>query len=126
MANVLHRTTKQYLQSLNTPDYPVLDWIINPDLSSVGIFQSRYWIITGDVVTLMDQAGRDVVDADILAEGEIASKIATKATYMAQRDLKALALIIMDELNILRAFHSLSDRTPSQIKAAYDNKVDTL
>lgn len=28
MANVLNRATKEYLTSVNTPDYPVSDWII--------------------------------------------------------------------------------------------------
>jgi hypothetical protein len=63
MSDVVHRTTKQYLKSANTPDYPVETWIINPDLSAVEGFPSKYWIITGDVVTLMSQAERDAVDA---------------------------------------------------------------
>lgn len=67
MAAVLNRTTKQYLPSVNTPDYPTAQWIINPDLSAVVGFSSRYWIITGDVVTLMNQAQRDALDAQLLA-----------------------------------------------------------
>ena len=63
MANVLNRTTKQYLESVNTPDYPTQDWIINPDLSAVTGYAPKYWIITGNVVTLMDQTSRDAVDA---------------------------------------------------------------
>jgi len=30
MANVLNKITKQYLKSVNTPDYPTSEWIINP------------------------------------------------------------------------------------------------
>ncbi len=56
MASALHRTTKQYLNSINTPDYPEVDWIINPDLSAVIGWDSKYWVITDDVVTLMSQA----------------------------------------------------------------------
>ena len=67
MASVLHRTTKQYLQSVNTPDYPTVDWIINPDTSAVTGFGTQYWIITGDIVTLMDLATRDAVDAAALS-----------------------------------------------------------
>ena len=63
MASVLNRTTKAYRQSANTPDYPTQDWIHNPDMSAVEGFPSKYWIITGDIVTLMDQAARDAVDA---------------------------------------------------------------
>lgn len=73
MANVLHRTTKQYLTSVNTPDYPTVDWIINPDVSAVAGFATKHWTITGDVVTLMTQAERDAVDAAELS-GRLASE----------------------------------------------------
>lgn len=35
MADVLNRITREFIQSANTPDYPVADWIHNPDLSAV-------------------------------------------------------------------------------------------
>jgi len=63
-ANVLHRTTKRYLRSVNTPDFPVAEWIINPDLSAVQGLHPRYWKIVGDTVTPMPQAERDVVNND--------------------------------------------------------------
>lgn len=50
MANVLHRTTKEYILSVNTPDYSESDWIINPDLSAVKDLPQSYWIIDGDEV----------------------------------------------------------------------------
>lgn len=62
MANVLNRTTKEYLTSVNTPDYPVSAWIINPDISSVIGWPTRYWEITGDTVGLMDSTEREAVD----------------------------------------------------------------
>lgn len=34
----------------------------NPDTSAVDGWDSKYWILTGDVLTLMDQAARDAVD----------------------------------------------------------------
>ena len=76
MANVLNRTTKQYIASANTPDYPVADWIHDPELSAVIGWDSKYWIITGDVVTLMDQTQRDTVDANeatVFADAESSS-----------------------------------------------------
>jgi len=45
MANVLHRTSKVYLTSVNTPDYPEEDWVINPDLSAVENVPVRYWVV---------------------------------------------------------------------------------
>lgn len=37
--------------------------IYQPDLTAVTGFDSKYWVITGDIVSLMDQATRDAVDA---------------------------------------------------------------
>lgn len=62
MANVVNRTTKQYLVSVNTPDYPTEEWIINPNLSAVQNVDKKYWKIDGDNVVEMTQAEKDVVD----------------------------------------------------------------
>ena len=35
MSDVINRTTFQYLKSVNTPDYPVADWIINPTAAEI-------------------------------------------------------------------------------------------
>ena len=66
MADVLHRTTKEQRFSVHTPDYPVVDWVINPDLSGVIGIPVKYWKITGDVVSEMDQSEKDAVDAVLL------------------------------------------------------------
>lgn len=84
MANVLNRTTKQFLTSVNTPDYSEADWIVNPDLAAVAGFSTKYWDIQGDVVTLMDDAARTTADAaEVTAikaqETAVAEAIATKA-----------------------------------------------
>lgn len=96
MASALNRTTKQYLQSFNTPEYPTVDWIIAPDMAAVTGFDSRYWIITGDVVSLMDAAARTAADASALA--------ATRDAITAELDqvegvLRAFMLTVLDELN---------------------------
>ena len=62
MSNVLNRTTKQYLISVSTPDYPDVDWIINPDLSSVEGIAQKYWKISGDSVLEMTSEEKVVVD----------------------------------------------------------------
>ena len=117
--NVLNRTTKQYIKSANTPDYPLIDWIHNPDLSLVAGFDSRYWVINGDAVTLMSQAERDTVDAAILsaAKDYAANEIDTDVY------LSAFALVVLDEINILRAAHSLTPRTKAQLKTAVRGKM---
>lgn len=57
MGNVLNRTTGIYLESVNTPDYPSEDWVINPDLSTVSAVAKKHWFIdTGDVLREMTTA----------------------------------------------------------------------
>jgi hypothetical protein len=62
MANVIHKTSLQYLESVNTPEFPIDDWIINPDLSGLEGIAKRYWKVVGDNVVEMDQSEKDVVD----------------------------------------------------------------
>jgi hypothetical protein len=67
MATVFNRTTNQLIQSVNTPDYPVLDWIINPDLSALSNVPQKYWKVVGDAVIEMSAAEKTAVDAALLA-----------------------------------------------------------
>ena len=122
MANVLNRTTKQYLKSANTPDYPVLDWIINPDISLVQGFPSKYWNISGDTVSLMTQLERDAVD---LAETQAERDRIISEIDQLENILRAFAGVITDEINLLRQQHSLPDRTLSQLRTAIRNKLGT-
>ena len=50
MGNVLNRTTKEYRESVNTPDFPVEDWLHNPDLSSVDGVDRDWWVVDGSSV----------------------------------------------------------------------------
>jgi len=122
MAVVLNRVTKELINSANTPEFPIVDWIINPDLSAVTGFPSKYWIITGDVITLMSQAERDAVDAAIVS----ARRDGTVTTFDEVEDvMRAFARVLLDEINILRTQHSLADRTIAQLKTAIRNKLGT-
>jgi len=56
MANVLNKFTKQYLESINTPDYSPSDWIINPKLPDC---DPKYWIIEDDNVREMTQLEKE-------------------------------------------------------------------
>lgn len=72
MADVLHRTTKEFKRSVHTPDFPSGTWVIDPKddvgvqvaapTSAVFGFATKYWTITVDVVTLMTPAERTSVD----------------------------------------------------------------
>ena len=65
MADVVNRTTKELRVSVNTPDFPTISWIVNPDLSTfaaIGGYQAQYANINGDLVTLMSPSEREAVD----------------------------------------------------------------
>ena len=70
MPNFLHRTTKAYSPSVSYADLPepIANYVEEPDLSAVTGQPNKYWIITGDVVTLMDAAARAAVDAAELTQ----------------------------------------------------------
>ncbi len=133
----LNRTTNQYLIQISsggmTMRFPGLlfddgagqpisnaDWIHAPDLSAVTGFDSKYWIITGDVVSLMDQASRDVLDA--AAEAAKLDSIADQLTQT-RTIIRAFAEVVLDEINILRSQHSLSARTLTQLRNAVRGKL---
>lgn len=97
MANVLSRTPPyQYLRSVNDPDYDVADWIFNPDMSATVGFAPRYWTVTGDIVSVVDQAARDAIDAAALEarKDSIADELDATQTIM-----RAFAETVLDELN---------------------------
>ena len=146
MASVLNRTTREYRRSVNTPEYPVQDWIIDPDLSAVTGVPSRYWVITGDVVTEMDQAAKDAVDAQELAD--LYDKLADTLEQSDSYD-RAIALTLLDGVNnlsgkitgILNAIDNATNlaslksaiaaitdapqRTPAELKAALRARLET-
>jgi len=105
MPNYLHRTTKQYQTSVSPASLaePVVNYIQDPDLSPVAGFPSIYWIITGDIVSLMDQAARDAVDAQIAADAVEAEKTRQKDSYTDNDIFRAQIKYVVDEINILRA-----------------------
>ena len=144
MSDWLNRTTKQYLTNRSpsdmaiifSTDVPFIDgfggaasnlaWILDPDISAVTGFNSRYWEIIGDIVSLKSQTERDTIDVAVAATALASDRTVNKARYENEKALKAIVLLMLDEINILRAQHSLSDRTPAQAKTAFNAKVDSL
>jgi hypothetical protein len=129
MADVVNRTTKQYLKSVNTPDYPSVDWIINPDLSALAGVPTKYWTITGDVITEMTQGEKDAVDAAETAARLAAYKQQLKDEFDQQNDnTKALGLLMLDLYDLIKAntTNTMPDITPAQLKTRFDNIVDGL
>ncbi len=62
MGKFLHRINKTFKESGHTPFYDSGTWIHNPDLSNVSGIASKYWKITGDVISEMTQGEKDTVD----------------------------------------------------------------
>ena len=122
MPDFLHRTTKQLLKSIAAADLPeaIGNYIQSPDLSAVVGFDSKYWDISGDVISLKDQAGRDAVDATEL----VAFRDALADDINQLEFMRAFALALLDEINVLRAALSLTPRTPGELKTAVRSKMD--
>jgi len=85
MASVIKKTAPfTYIASVNTPDYPARDWLINPDLSAVaGLPQSEWKVEAGAVVPK--------VEADKLPDLKAARKAAIDARSLAIAEAAALA-----------------------------------
>lgn len=107
MADVLNRVTKEFKPTVNTPDFPYEEWIPSPDLSNVAGFPSKYWLIQGDDILLMDKVQRDLVDiaetqarcdrGDAMSAGilEKISKLPpTKSTASLEDRVRALEYIV--------------------------------
>ena len=108
MPNYLHRVTKEYLTSLSPAGLtePAANYIMDPELSAVVGFESRYWTIVGDVVTLQTPVERDATDAAVLASQVAQEKGGAEAYYhlsqAESRVLRAVVVLLVDELNLLR------------------------
>lgn len=107
MANVLHKTRSpaDYRVSVNTPDFPVADWFHNPDVSAVAGVAIRYWKVGTNPVQEMTQTEKDAIDATLLAAEKAAAKAAADSAIdgFSGYSLRAIAQLIIDEINILRA-----------------------
>lgn len=149
MADVLNRTTLEFRRSVNTPDFPVESWVIDPDISPVVGVASKHWKLTGDMVSEMTQGEKDAVDATEAAAILAAAKAdaGTAIDGLRGYQLRALAKLLLDELNVLRqwiatfkaqtalasnladfktriaALPNTPDRTLAQAKTAYKSAI---
>jgi len=121
-------TYSGFLRSVNTPDYINGTNLINPDMSGVRGVPHRYRKCETGQVVEMTQAEQDAVDAASTAARQtvIRGQAVTGVDAFTGRDVKlrAALLVIMDEINILRAQHSLPDRTITQFKNAVKGKIN--
>lgn len=124
MAAVLNRATKEFRGSVHTPNFSTVEWIINPDLSAVQGQPTKYWIITGDVVTLASPAEQTVIDDVIAATRAAKDKEEEKTRFDNELLLKAFAELVIDQFNVLRVIEGLPDLTFAQLRTAIRDKID--
>ena len=122
MPKWLHRTTKQLLRSVPSGELPEpqANYIEEPDLSAVLSFPSKYWKIAGNNILLMSTPERAAVDA---AEETARRDSTANELDQLENILRAFALVVLDEFNVLRAQHGLPQRTIAQLKNALRNKL---
>ncbi len=102
MSDVVNRTTLEYRRSVNTPDFPSADWIINPDLSAILTVPQKHRKINGDLVVEMTQSEKDAVDA-VLAQQlltEQADSAAAAAANLAGTSPALTGLTLTNDLAV--------------------------
>lgn len=52
--DVVNRATCELRRSVHTPDFPLAQWLHNPDLSAVAALPRKYWKIVNETVQAMD------------------------------------------------------------------------
>jgi hypothetical protein len=109
MADVMNRSTGQLLCSVNTPDFPVEEWVINPDLTLLETVPLCYVKLVGDLLVAMTTEERLVVDHGTLEQA--------RASYLNKVDSVCEARIMYgDGVEILGSGKKVSTSLSAQIK----------
>lgn len=128
MASAIHRVSKKYvLVGADKFRFPVADWILNPSgLRELIVLDPlrHHWQINGDILSRLDQAGRDQADIDLQDLIDLNDRTQKKQAVDTDRLFKAFAQIIRAEINTLRALHGLPDRTMQQLSTSIKNQID--
>ena len=102
MASAIHRTTLEYRESVNTPEFPEPTWKHNPDMSGVAGVPHQYWKVPGDWNVT---AGPVEMTAGEKTAVDLAALTAQRDAAVAQLQhtedvLRAFMLMVLDELNL--------------------------
>ncbi len=65
MSTVVNRVTLEVKVSVNTPEYPPSDWLINPTIPDA---PKRYWIVEGDGLREATEEEKGPIDVEYLAQ----------------------------------------------------------
>ena len=126
MADVINRTTLEFLGSVNTPDYPVASWIHNPNLSAVASVPKQYWKISGDSVLEMTLSEKNTADSNALASQLAADRTFQKNRIDAERLIQAVVLEAIREFAKCTVLPNQSLRTAAQWKSDIKARIDVL
>ncbi len=124
MSTVVNRMTLTPLFDRDLTRYDIAHFWHDPDLSAVANVKPIYWKETSGVFTEMTLTEKGVKNAEIAAAKADHDRSTAKHRIGDEPVLRALAEVVMDEINILRSKHSLAARTLSQLVTAIKNKID--
>jgi hypothetical protein len=114
------------------------DWVKIAELAGADPFLNIWHPATTELeVESVDQATLDTafagyvadqtnIDAATAAAEVTVDRDTEKDVYDVRRLFRALVESLVDEINTLRALHSLPDRTVAQARTAILNKIDNL
>lgn len=129
--NTVTKRVIEFKPRANTPDYQGRsDTVIfttspeNIPLVAAGI-PMKYWYVENHNIREMTAEEKAVVDAEIQAT-IVQEQNDLKDLDKADKILTACILVMLDEINTLRALHSQTARTKAQLKTAIVNKYNTL
>lgn len=112
-----------YLLSVNTPDYVATpNALINPPIPE-GV-PMKYWKRSAGQVVEMTSGEKAAIDAYEAAQAAEALDNAKDITISLDKLTKAFALVVLDEINVLRDEHGLSQRTVNQLRDAVKAKYE--
>ena len=124
-SDVVHKSTLVYRKSVSTDKYLDGNWLINPALPNCA---KKYWKLNGtsDGLLEMTSGEKAIVDqaiADTQAQRLADAKDIAKSLPKLN---KALALLMLDEINKLRVKNGDTEYTVQQFITAIANKYDSL
>ena len=122
MADVFNRNTKQHLKSVNTPDYPESEWIINPTF--IPDCESKYIIVEGNTIREMTTEEKAVVDYVAPQPVPTAEELAATAKVTQRQDVETeirKVYSLTDELGFAR--EGLAELLPNNVNIQMWNSV---
>ena len=114
MADVMNKVTKEYLRSVNTPDYPESDWVINPDVAILITVPLRH-VKFDDDFKLVEMTPEEKAIVDAVPRDEALEQ--TRAYYLNKVDSACEDRILNgDGAEVLGTGKKVSTSISAQIK----------